>query len=92
MIDVKFSIQVQKKITYYRTRNVQLAKKIEKQLKLFSLDPSHPSLRKHKLSGEFSNAWSISIDRSIRMMYTMLSDERAYFVMIGTHDEIYRKQ
>ena len=68
-----------------------LVKKIEKQLKIFSSNHLHPSLRTHKLAGNMSNSWSISIDRSIRMIYTLLPDGYAYFYIIGTHDEVYRK-
>jgi len=87
----RLSIQVQQKIEHYHRYNPELVQKIKKQLKIFSLNRLHPSLRTHKLSGKLSDSWSISIDRSMRMLYTLLPDGVAYFYLIGTHDEVYRK-
>lgn len=87
----KLSAEVQDQILRYYKHNTKLSKKIQKQLTIFSSNHLHPSLRTHKLSGKMSSSWSISIDRSIRMVYSMLSNDLAYFYMIGTHDEVYRK-
>lgn len=42
------------------------------------------------------NRWSISISKSIRMVYVIVPGEEneesiAYFVAIGTHDQVYGK-
>ena len=78
------------KTTKIKKKNEKLTKQIQKQLEIFSLNPKHPSLRLHKLKGELKNLWSISITKSIRMAFLQEGDE-AYFVDIGTHDEVYRK-
>ena len=67
-----------------------LTDQINKQLKLFQLQPQHPSLRTHKLSGKMKNRWSISLSRSFRMIYILLEKDEAYFIAIGTHDKVYR--
>ncbi|HRN96697.1 MAG TPA: type II toxin-antitoxin system mRNA interferase toxin, RelE/StbE family, partial [Candidatus Levybacteria bacterium] len=64
--------------------------KIQKQLKLFTEDSKHPSLRTHKLKGKLSNSWSITIEGNMRMIYTIKNNE-ALFFKIGNHDEVYRK-
>jgi len=87
----KFSPFVQKTITQIYKRDKKLAEKIQRQILLFESNPRHPSLRLHKLSGTFNNMWSLSVTLSIRMVYRLLSKETAYFVDIGTHDEVYRK-
>lgn len=87
---VKFSSEVDNELKKITKKDSQLAKRVEKQLALFVQNPKHPSLRLHKLVGELENLWSISITRSVRMVYVQGEDE-AYFVDIGTHDEVYKK-
>ncbi|OGC57111.1 hypothetical protein A3H26_02625 [candidate division WWE3 bacterium RIFCSPLOWO2_12_FULL_36_10] len=69
----------------------KLVSRIEKQISLFELNSKHPSLRTHKLSGNLNNRWSISISKGLRMVYIMIDKNIAYFVDLGTHDEVYRK-
>lgn len=87
---IKFSPEVDKELKKIKQKNLQLAQRIEKQLTLFRKNPKHSSLRLHKLTGSLSNLWSISITRSIRMVYVKEDDE-AYFIDIGTHDQVYKK-
>jgi addiction module RelE/StbE family toxin len=87
----KFSPFVQKKITDIYNKDRRLAGIIQKQIVVFESNPKHPSLRLHKLSGNLDNMWSLSITRSIRMVYRLINKEIAYFVDIGTHDEVYKK-
>ncbi len=58
--------------------------KTTKALKLFRRDPFHPSLRLHKLSGNFKGYWSISIDLKYRIIFRM-EKGTAIFFSIGTH-------
>ncbi|OGG11358.1 hypothetical protein A2Z00_04675 [Candidatus Gottesmanbacteria bacterium RBG_13_45_10] len=87
----KFSPLVQKTITQIYKKDKKLAEKIQRQILLFESNPKHPSLRLHKLSGTLDNMWSLSITTSIRMVYRLMGQKTAYFVDIGTHDEVYRK-
>lgn len=86
----KFSPLVQKEIISIQQKDKKLARRIEKQIQLFEENPKHPSLRTHKLSGNLEKMWSISITMSIRMVYILLDDEKALFVKIGTHDQVYK--
>lgn len=84
----KFSKETKKKIIVFYKTNRTLYDRIQKQIKLFQISPTHPSLRLHKLSGKSSNVWSVSITKSIRALYT-IENQDAYFFDIGTHDEVY---
>ncbi len=85
----KFSSKAKKELRRIKNTDSNLYKRIEKHLDLFIKNPKHPSLRIHKLSGELKNVWSLSISRSIRMIY--VSDEKGiYFTDIGTHDQVYK--
>ena len=88
---IKFSHDVIRELAKIKRRNKKLSEKIEKQLILFQKNPKHPSLKTHKLTGNLTNRWSISINRGLRMVYLVLDKDIAYFVDLGTHDEVYRK-
>jgi addiction module RelE/StbE family toxin len=87
----KLSPFVQKEIAKIYKKDKKLAVKIQSQILLFEKNSKHPSLRLHKLSGKLDNLWSISITMSIRIVYRIIDHETAYFIDIGTHDEVYKK-
>lgn len=87
---LSFSKEVIHYLQDIEKKNPGLSKKVHKQLSLFKQNPQHPSLRIHKLGGNLSDSWSISIERNIRMLY-YISDNKVVFFLIGTHDEVYRK-
>lgn len=89
-MDFSFSPDLDKKVKKIIARNQPLARKIQKQLSIFEQNHLHPSLRLHKLTGNLNGIWSISIDKSIRMLY-FLNETEAYFFDIGTHDQVYSR-
>jgi len=86
----KYNKKVNLKRNDTKIKSSKNSKKINKQLRLFKENPKHPSLRTHKLQGELSNSWSITIERNIRMIY-YFPNNRIVFFVIGTHDEVYKK-
>lgn len=92
---VKLSPDITSELKKLKLKDPKLAAKAEKQLALFAQNPKHPSLRTHKLTGKIEDRWSISISKSIRMVYVVVKGEEeestSYFVAIGTHDQAYRK-
>lgn len=88
---IRISAELAKELRRLKKQNPQLIRQVNKQLKIFAQNPKHPSLRTHKLAGKLENMWSISITRSIRMVYIFLDKNEAYFIDIGTHKEVYRK-
>jgi len=88
---IRLSSDVLKSLQSIKRKDHKLIVQFHKQLRLFQSNPKHQSLRLHKLSGKLQNRWSISINRSVRMVYILLNQNEAYFVEIGTHDEVYRK-
>ncbi len=92
---IKLSADVLKDLKRLKRKDPGILKKVEKQLAIFAHNPKHPSLRTHKLTGEIENRWSISVTKSLRMIYIVLKEEDgkivAYFVAIGTHEQVYRE-
>lgn len=87
---IRFSPDFIKLLKKIKRTDKDLTTQISKQLELFQLHPQHPSLRTHKLSGKMKNRWSISLSRSLRIIYILLETDEAYFIAIGSHDKVYR--
>jgi mRNA-degrading endonuclease YafQ of YafQ-DinJ toxin-antitoxin module len=58
-------------------------------LEQFTAAPFDPSLKTHKLSGKLKELWSFSVDYDERILFYFTEDEKAVFVDIGSHDEVY---
>ncbi len=69
----------------------QLIGQYEKTLKLLELNPFHPSLKLHRLSGRLNELFAVSINVSFRMTLELLISEKEIIpVNIGIHDDIYK--
>ena len=79
-----------KRATKFAKRHPDLLAQYEKALKLLELNPFHPSLRLHRLSGSLSDLHSISINISYRItLEFLIDDNKIILVNVGSHDEIY---
>lgn len=58
---------------------------IDQKIQLFMVDPQHPSLRLHKLTGKLQNYYSISINMSLRITLYFEEDGSVTLSDIGTH-------
>ncbi len=68
----------------------ELISQYEKTLKLLELNPSHPSLRLHKLHGKLAELYSVSINISYRISLDFLiEDNKIIPVDIDSHDDVY---
>ncbi len=62
----------------------------KKTLMLLELNPFHPSLRLHSLSGRSDGAHSVSINMSYRIVLDIVFvDDNIVLLDIGTHDQVY---
>ncbi len=69
----------------------QLIGQYEKTLKLLELNPFHPFLKLHRLSGRLNELFAVSINVSFRMTLELLISEKEIIpVNIGIHDDIYK--
>jgi len=66
--------------------NKNLKKKVVKQLTIVLQNPKHRSLRLHKLEG--NSYWSISVDKSIRILIVFESETIVVY-HIGKHEDMY---
>lgn len=67
-----------------------LEKQYLKTLQLLELNPHHPSLRLHQLSGRLSGLHSVSINLSYRITLELLMTEAEIIpVNVGDHNVVY---
>jgi len=88
MKPIKFDQNFINKLQKLKKQNPTLYFKIHKQLSLFKENPRHPSLRTHQLKGKLKNVFSISVDRSFRLVY--IKNGEYLFFDFGFHSQIYR--
>ena len=79
-----------KRAAKFARRHPELLPQYEKTLKLLELNPFHPSLRLHRLSGALQDLHSVSINNSYRItLEFLIEDGKIVPVNIGSHDEVY---
>lgn len=79
-----------KRAKKFFTKHPEILKQYEKALKLLCLNPTHPSLRLHKLSGRLLGLSSISINISYRLIINfIIKNNQIIPIDIGSHDGVY---
>ncbi len=85
-----FTAQYNKRAARFLKRHAGLEKQYLKTLQLLELNPHHPSLRLHPLSGRLQGLHSVSINLSYRITLELLiQDEEIIPVNVGDHDVVY---
>ena len=64
-------------------------KRAFKKIELFKSNPFDAKLKTHRLSGKLKDLWSFSIEYDLRAVFYFAGDQRAVFVDIGSHKEVY---
>lgn len=84
-----FTDQYVKRATRFIKRHPELEKQYLKTLQLLELNPYHPSLRLHALSGRLQGLHSVSINLSYRIALELLiRDEEIILVNVDDHDVV----
>ena len=72
-------------------RHPELENQYAKTLALLELNPHHPSLRLHALSGRLQGLHSVSINLSYRItMELLIEDQHIIPINVGDRDAVYR--
>lgn len=72
--------------------DVKIRKSFVQKILIFSKNSSDPQLKNHKLREPYQGLRSINITADYRAIYeesTIGEDQIAYFVLLGTHEELY---
>jgi mRNA-degrading endonuclease YafQ of YafQ-DinJ toxin-antitoxin module len=85
-----FTEQYARRAARFLKRHPDVEKQYLKTLQLLELNPHHPSLRLHPLSGKLQTLHSVSINLSYRITLELLiQDEQIIPVNVGDHDAVY---
>lgn len=72
-------------------RHPELKNQYAKTLALLEINPQHPSLRLHALTGRLAGMHSVSINLSYRITLELfISDQQIVPINVGDHDSVYR--
>ena len=77
-----------------KKQKVRIRKSFKTAINLFSKNPNNLELNNHELSREWTGFRSIDVTSDLRAIYQEIdeTDETfAYFVELGTHEQLYRK-
>jgi len=89
MTEVAFSSSFKRAFKRRIKGNAVLEARFWEKLEIFQSNPFDQRLRTHKLSGRLKDLWSFSIEYDLRIVFSLLEGNRALFVDIGTHEEVY---
>lgn len=71
-------------------RHPDMARAYAKTLSLLELNPHHPSLRLHALSGRLAGVHSVSINLSYRItLHLLVTEQEIIPLNVGDHDAVY---
>jgi addiction module RelE/StbE family toxin len=87
-MQVRFSPDFDKQFAQRLTARQQI--RVLDTIELFQDDPFNKELRNHSLKGKWFGHRSISIGGDLRLHFQLLDTATAYFVAVGTHDQLYR--
>ena len=79
-------------IRLYKKADVRIRKQVDGKLRIFSKNPHDLGLRNHLLHEEWEGFRSIDITNDYRAVYEEVQEGEeinAYFIALGTHDELY---
>lgn len=78
----------------YKKLDVRTQNRIDQCIRIFRKNPMDPELNNHLLQKPYQGYRSIDITADYRALYEedeIEEDAIAYFVLLGTHDELYGK-
>ena len=88
--EIVFTESYTRRAVKFLKRHPELRNQYRKTLELLELNPHHPSLRLHKLTGPLSDLHSVSINISYRITLEFLVEgNRILPVNIGKHEDVY---
>jgi mRNA-degrading endonuclease YafQ of YafQ-DinJ toxin-antitoxin module len=88
--ELVFTEQYNRRAARFLKRHPDLEKQYLKTLQLLELNPHHPSLRLHALSGRLIGLHSVSINLSYRITLELLiTKDQIIPVNVGDHDAVY---
>ncbi len=88
--EIRLSDEYKKRVAKFIKSHKDMADRYEKTIRILKENPFHPSLRLHKLRGDMSEYYSISISLEYRIIMDFVITGNLIIPLdIGSHDEVY---
>ena len=79
-----------KRVKKFLRKHPEIRKQYQKTLELLELNPYHPSLRLHNLSGRLKSLSSVSINMSYRITLEFeITEKEIILINVGDHGQVY---
>ena len=88
---IYYGREFEKELKKLKKSNPKKYSTVLKKIKFFSLNPDHPSLRLHRLSGNWKDYFSFSVASNLRIIFSWKGEDEVMFYKLGTHDQVYRR-
>lgn len=82
-MEVSFSFSFKRVFKKRIKANVNLERRFWQKLEQFVVDPFHPSLKTHKLSGKLRGLWSFSVDYDKESCFTLQKIRKLYWWILA---------
>ena len=80
-----------KRAEKFLRKHPEIHSQYPKTLELLELNPRHPSLRLHELTGRLQGLSSVSINMSYRIVLELeIKDKEIILINVGSHDQVYK--
>ena len=89
MTEIGFSSSFKRAFKKRVAGNTNAEARFWERVEAFKSDPFDPKLRTHKLSGKLKDLWGFTVEYDLRVVFYFVDTQRAVFVDIGTHTEVY---
>lgn len=89
MIEIAFSSSFKRAFKKRVAGHANMEARFWERVDAFKNNPFDPMLRTHKLSGKLKDLWGFSIEYDLRVVFYFSDSERAVFIDIGSHKEVY---
>jgi len=90
MIELIWDEKFKRLFKKWTQKHPDLNELFRNKMELFVVDPFHPSLKTHSLSGTLKGSWAI-INYEQRLIFRFMDKEKQKILLIdiGTHNEVY---
>lgn len=89
MIKIAFSSSFKRAFKKRIQNQRDLEERFWQRLEIFKVNQFDDRLKTHKLSGRLKDLWSFSIEYDVRVIFYFAEEDKAVFVDIGKHEEVY---
>lgn len=89
-VRLEFSSNFKKGLKKLKRKDPALVKHLYSSLEIFQEQPSHPSLKTHKLKGELQDRYAFSVHQNLRVIFRWATDTHVLLISFVAHDQVYR--